>query len=287
MNGTCLTALLAFWIFASTMSAGLSAAPPIPAAPAPMPRAQAEAQAVESIASLADPEKLATLAARGANPRVQKIAYWLIIVHRAGGKPEPVIDAAFARFGWQGTPQGEETKRTLIRNFERALYVGCDTPEGMEEMRRGRAPTIRKGQFYGDELGVDHILPRAVVPSLDNVLANLELMPTQMNRNKSDKLEDRQTTFARRFVDAGLVAAAEVSWAAPFEKADIPPPPPKAPAPTPLVAPIGYAGSKQSEVFHKLNCSTLARIVEKNRVTYATHEAAIAAGKSPCAKCQP
>jgi hypothetical protein len=28
---------------------------------------------------------------------------------------------------------------------------------------------------------VDHIIPRAVVPELDNVIANLELMPLHLN----------------------------------------------------------------------------------------------------------
>lgn len=44
-----------------------------------------QALAIEAIASLADPEKLATLGARGANPRVQKITYYLFIVRQNGG----------------------------------------------------------------------------------------------------------------------------------------------------------------------------------------------------------
>jgi hypothetical protein len=36
-------------------------------------------------------------------------------------------------------------------------------------MRRGRAPNVQKGPYKGDELSVDHINPRAVVPELDKV----------------------------------------------------------------------------------------------------------------------
>jgi len=255
-----------------------------------------EAEATDAIASLADPEKLATLGVRGSNQRVQKIIYWLLAVRKAGGRPEAVIDAAFSRFGWKGTPQGDETKLTMMRNLQRALIAGLDNPEGMAEMRRGGAPSIRKGRFLGDEMGVDHVLPRAVVPELDNVLANLELMPTQMNRNKSDKLQPRTLEMARRFVAAGLLDPASVPWAAPLpipppgpKPAPSPAPPPAAPAP-PVVAPAAppaLAGSTRSPVFHKASCPSLAAIVEANLVSYASREEAIKAGKRPCPKCQP
>ncbi len=46
----------------------------------------------------------------------------------------------------------------------------------MQLLRRGRAPTIKRGPYAGEKLTVDHIIPRAVAPALDKVLANLELM---------------------------------------------------------------------------------------------------------------
>ena len=251
-------------------------------APVAVPALRAwEAEAIDAIASLADPAKLATLGVRGSNQRVQKIIYWLLAVKKAGGSPEAVIDTALARFGWKGTPQGDETKLTIMRNLQRALLAGLDNPEGMAEMRRGGAPTIRKGPFLGDEMGVDHVLPRAAVPELDNVLANLELMPTQMNRNKSDKLQPRTQQMARRFVASGLLDPASVPWAAPFAS------PPPAPPPAPAPATAALAGSTRSPVFHKASCSALAAIVEANLVSYASREEAIQAGKRPCPKCQP
>lgn len=91
----------------------------LPVTGAPVPVA-----AVDAIASLADPSKLATLGVRGANPRVQKITYWLFVTQQSGARPEAAIDEALARFGWKNTPQGEETKATIIRNLSRALYLG-------------------------------------------------------------------------------------------------------------------------------------------------------------------
>jgi hypothetical protein len=34
---------------------------------------------------------------------------------------------------------------------------------------------------------VDHIIPRSVAPELDNLIANLELMPQRMNAGKRDR----------------------------------------------------------------------------------------------------
>ena len=39
---------------------------------------------------------------------------------------------------------------------------------------------MRAFAYAGDQLSVDHIIPRAVVPELDNVIANLELMPLDL-----------------------------------------------------------------------------------------------------------
>ena len=59
-------------------------------------------------------------------------------------------------------------------------------------MRRGRAATVRRGPYAGDQLSVDHIIPYAVVPELDCVMANLELMPQRMNAAKNSSVGERQ-----------------------------------------------------------------------------------------------
>ena len=57
----------------------------------------------------------------------------------------------------------------------------------------------------------------------------------------------------------------------------------------PAAAPVteGYVASRNSEVFHKADCKSAAKISEKNLVRYNTREEAIAAGKKPCAECSP
>ena len=75
-------------------------------------------------------------------------------------------------------------------------------------MKRGRSPTVRKGSYDGDIVSVDHIVPRSIAPELDNVIANLEVMPLKLNMRKGDKVGDRQMDLAGKLHDAGLLSDA-------------------------------------------------------------------------------
>jgi hypothetical protein len=99
------------------------------------------------------------------------------------------------------------TSETLARNLTIAERLGCLTPAGMADMRRGQSPTVAKGPYTGDQLSVDHIIPKAVVPELDKVLANLELMPLRMNLSKGASMGQRQEAHARALHAVGLLSA--------------------------------------------------------------------------------
>ena len=62
--------------------------------------------------------------------------------------------------------------------------------------------------------------------------------------------------------------------------------PPKTDAATTPIA-GGYVASSRSQVFHKADCKSAAKISEKNLVHYATRDEAIQAGKAPCHECNP
>ena len=66
---------------------------------------------------------------------------------------------------------------------------------------------VRLGPYAGDQLSVDHLIPRAVCPELDNVIANLELMPLRMNESKNNKIGPRQLGLAKKLHAAGLLSA--------------------------------------------------------------------------------
>lgn len=79
-------------------------------------------------------------------------------------------------------------------------------PGDLDDMRHGKTATVRTGPYAGEILSVDHIIPRTVAPELDNVIANMELMPLSVNQKKGDKIGDRQVSLAKAFHDAGLLS---------------------------------------------------------------------------------
>ena len=166
----------------------------------------AQTNYAERIASLIAPAKLATLGERGANPRVQKTVYLLATARTEGEQPAKVLDRAVALAGYTNAASAKLTKEALLRNLDIAERLGCLDDAGLAEMKRGNAATVMKGPYKDDQLSVDHIIPRAVVPELDNVVANLELMPMLMNAEKNAKIGPRQRDLAKQFYEAGLLS---------------------------------------------------------------------------------
>jgi hypothetical protein len=170
-----------------------------------LPLLAAQADYAKRIAPLIDPSKLTTLGPRGANQRVQKAVYWLAEAQQAGQKPDKVLDGALRSVGMtQGA--AELSKEALLRNLDIADKLGCLDAEGMAEMRQGKAATVRRDPYKGDHLSVDHIVPRAAAPELDNVIANLALMPLRMNAEKNDKIGNGQRDMAKKCFHAGLLS---------------------------------------------------------------------------------
>jgi hypothetical protein len=120
-------------------------------------------------------------------------------------KLEMVAAEAVAIAGYRNAA-AKLTREALVRNHEIADKLGCLDPEGLAEMRRGKAATVRRGPCKGDQLSVHHIIPRAVVRELDNVIANLELMPLRVNEKKNDKIGGRQRSLAKQPFEAGLLS---------------------------------------------------------------------------------
>jgi hypothetical protein len=159
----------------------------------------------DTIASLIAPTNLTHLRPRGANPRVQKYVYWLATARASGQSPTGIVQAAVARAGYTNALARKLTADAMLRNLDIATKLGCLDAAGLAEMRQGKAPTVRKGPYAGDQLSVDHIVPLAAQPKLGNVIANLELLPQRLNSAKKDKLGSRQESLAHQFRRAGLL----------------------------------------------------------------------------------
>jgi hypothetical protein len=137
-----------------------------------------------NVASLIAPEKLATLGKRGSNPRVQKAVAMLESAKRDGYSVSLVASNAVKLAGYTNVLLALATYNQLRVNHQIADRFGVFDEAGLNDMRRGKSPTIARGHHKGDELSVDHIVPYAVVPELDNVIANLELMPVEVEPGK-------------------------------------------------------------------------------------------------------
>ena len=79
--------------------------------------------------------------------------------------------------------------------------LGCLDPE------EGAQPILETGPHAREILSMDHIIPRAVAPELDNVLASLEFMPLRANQSKGDAIGQRQRDLAKELHGAGLFSA--------------------------------------------------------------------------------
>lgn len=164
------------------------------------------AETTAIITELIRPARLATLRARGANPRLQKCVYWLATAQRERANLTNLLDTAIASAGYTNALAAQVTRDSLLRNLDIATKLGCLDPDGLSEMRKGNSPTVRRGPYAGQELSVDHIIPRAVCVELDNVIANLELMPQRLNSSKGATVGDRQIALAQTLQRSGLLS---------------------------------------------------------------------------------
>lgn len=143
------------------------------------------------LAPLIDPDRLDTLKGkRAATPRLRKACYWLHAAQLEGHDPAQVIDRAHESAQARDSAREAEQSATLIRNLDILSKLGCLDAEGLEKLRRGRAPTITKGPYAGELATGDHIIPRSVCEELDNCLFNLEFMPETLTGRRPRRLEN-------------------------------------------------------------------------------------------------
>lgn len=166
-----------------------------------------EPKAGPILAVLVDPVRIDGLKGeRAANPRLRKMVYWLEVAKRRGEDPEKVLLEAQRAAGYGGTVRAVADRDALLRNRTILERLGCLDEEGMMRLRKGLAPVVRRGPYAGEIAAVDHIIPRAVAPELDEKIYNLEFMPATLNRRKGALIGVRQRQLAERWVELGLMS---------------------------------------------------------------------------------
>lgn len=159
---------------------------------------------VRTVAALIDPVKLAALGERGANPRLNKLIYWLWHAEQRGLSPESSLSWALWLNGQQ-EPQAGLVKESLLRNVKIATQLGLLDAQNLDHLRHGRAAIVRSGPYRGEAVEIDHIVPYSLAPEVGNDLANLEMLPRTLNRRKSNLVNERQLAHAERLHTAGLL----------------------------------------------------------------------------------
>jgi 5-methylcytosine-specific restriction endonuclease McrA len=163
------------------------------------------APAIFAISNLSDPGKLATLGERGANPRLNKIVYWLHEGQSKGMSPATTIKWSQFLNGSR-EPRASLVKESLLRNLQIGDRLGLLTSKNLERLRHGSAAIVTSGPYAKSPVEIDHIVPISLAPELGNELANLEMLPEPLNRKKSNRVGERQLAMARRFREAGLLS---------------------------------------------------------------------------------
>lgn len=194
----------------------------------------------QQIANLIDPAKLATLRNRAVNLRLKKVVALLEDARRAGGNVTMVVSNAVRIAGYTNVPQSSVARGTLAHNHELAGGFGVLTDEGLADLRRGLSPTITQGRHKGDKLSVDQCIPIAAAPELENVIANLELVPEKKDEAKSGTIGVKEMGFAKVFVQVGLMT--QERFAQLQERAEYTMPPM---FPARVAAPLPMPGFKQ------------------------------------------
>jgi hypothetical protein len=166
------------------------------------------------LADQTDPAKLAPLGKRGANPRINRIVFYLHQAQQASITPDAALDEAFRLNGTTGLVAAL-SKETQLLNYQHAQDWGLLTPENLADLKTGEAPAITRGPHAGQDTDVDHIVPVSLAPEAGNSLANLELLPSSVNRVKGARIGWREVTFAGRLHEAGAIrdgTLTQVRW---------------------------------------------------------------------------
>ena len=163
------------------------------------------AQSLVAVISLTDPVKLATLEKRGANPRVNKVVYWLNASDEWHVPSKYITYTALFINGTHGD-HGKLTAEMILHNLKTARDLGLLTEKNQKKLKNGKAATITRGPYEGETVEIDHVIPVSIAPEIGNDFANLEMLPSSLNRSKSDQVGERQLTYAKKLLDAGVLS---------------------------------------------------------------------------------
>lgn len=145
---------------------------------------------------------------RGSNETMRIVSYHLFLAREEGldldrfldsAQPPEVIPPSLAALN----------KERFLSNLTLGDRFGLFTTDNLARLAKGEAPYVTRGEFAGQQAQVEHIIPVAVAPAMDNLLCNLEWLPESLNASKSDSITERAYQIAIRFHESGILSSSE------------------------------------------------------------------------------
>ena len=148
------------------------------------------ADPILAVSNLTDFNKLTTLdpKTRAVNPRIKKTLYWLYVSEKQGIGAIETLEKAFRMNGNINSPKSNDSKKQMVANFLEAKAMGLFTADRLSLLKRGQAVSIATGQYAGELVEIDHIVPLSRYPEFANDLRNLQLLSFSQNRSKGDRI---------------------------------------------------------------------------------------------------
>ena len=141
--------------------------------------------------------------------------------------------------------------------------------------------------YVGPLLEIDaDLISRLRITGADSFVASADEYYELLAARAGPIVESRLEAAA--LLTAELIAAAWAEAGSPLSENETSGPLPAAKtSPTASPAEHPYVGSRNSTVFHRVDCPHARRIKAENRVHFETVEEALAAGRTPCKACRP
>ncbi len=130
---------------------------------------------------------------REGNPIFREALYHLASAQKRGLSSDEIVGELY-KDSRLPKPIIEIRKERLIGNLKEIRLLGLDTPENLELLKAGKSPIVTKGnpRYFGEKAEVDHMVSVYQVPEFKNEVANFQLLPKSINREKRAASSDEQ-----------------------------------------------------------------------------------------------
>lgn len=147
---------------------------------------------------------------RGSNETMRLVNYKIYQAHSDGLDIAKLLDLAQPKHR-QPPALAQLNKQRFLYNLEKGIEYGIyEGEENLKALAYGKAPTITKGEYTGERVDVEHIVPKSIAPGLDNILANLMWYPAPLNQSKNNTITEEALKIAQVFADQGILPMEEL-----------------------------------------------------------------------------